>query len=198
MFQPKLDLVDITLRKQIFKEALELGARKTSTKYYEQVGMSFIGLYTRLKKYVISQKGEMKAITQGTGRPYQFGKQKEEKKEKKLSTEEIELLDRLGKGTVGIEEMSNLIAVRVFEKMLKYPDDFRFLDFFRAQLLKLKEQESKNKEKWGNELLSKMFAGKLPPPVCPTCGHNFMETEIVKGEIIDLDNDEPLRITESV
>jgi len=196
MFTPKLDLVDQNLKMQIFKEALEIGATEATKKYHQQIGMSYIGLYTRLKKYVNSQNAEIKEMTTPGRRWEKPGKQNE-KVEKKLSKDELELLDRLGKGTVGITEMSNLIAVRVFEKMLKNPDDFRFLDFFRTQLLKIKETEAKNKEKWGNELLEKMFAGKLPPPICPKCGENFMETEVSEGELIDLENNESLRLTES-
>lgn len=94
---------------------------------------------------------------------------------KDLTLEEKQLLERLEKGEVSTDEVSRVVAVKVFEKMLKNPDDFRFIDFFRTELLKIKQQETQTKEKWGNELLARMFSGKLPEPNCPNCGTRFIE-----------------------
>lgn len=195
MFAPKLNLIDPEKRKEIFKSSLDIGAYQTAEKYYQEIGMSKLGLYQRLKKYVSSFNSENNEMTT-TG--YK-GKEKFVKKERKLTADELEYLERLSKGTVSTDEMGRFVAVRVFEKMLKNPDDFKFLDFFRVQLLNLKEQESKNKEKWGNELLARMFAGKLPPTECPKCGYKYMETEVVQGELVELEGvDESIRPTESV
>ena len=78
---------------------------------------------------------------------------------KALTHQEQELLKKLEKGEVGIDEMSRIVAVKVFKKMLKNPDDFRFIDFFRTELLKIKAEE----------LLMRVFAGNPPPLICPHC-----------------------------
>jgi len=206
MFTPKYSLLDPLLRVKIEQEAAAYGARVTATKYHEQVGMSFIGLYTRLQKAVQRSTASETAFQQSLkpGRkkslnpaPVKMGRWgKPVKEEKELTAEEEALLDRIEQGKVGIDEMRTLIARRVFEKMLKNPDDFKFLDFFRVELLKAKQEENKIKESWAKELIGKMFAGKLPPRECPQCGYNF-SSETEDGEILD-EPDQSLRLTDSV
>lgn len=99
---------------------------------------------------------------------------------RELTEAENILLDRLARGEVSLEETSKIVAVKVFEKILKNPDDPsitpKLRDFISLHMVKIKEEENKTKEMWGNELLTRMFAGRLPPPVCPDCGKNFMES----------------------
>lgn len=102
---------------------------------------------------------------------------------KELTQEEKDLLKRFEKGEVALDEISKIVAVKVFEKMLKNPDDFRFIDFFRTELLKIKQEETQIKDQWAKELIGRFFAGKLPPPKCPDCGHNFMETITTEASI---------------
>lgn len=92
---------------------------------------------------------------------------------KELTEAEKILLDRLSRGEATLEETSRVVAVKVFEKMLKNPDDFKFIDFFRAELLRLKQEETEIKESWGKEIIARLFAGKLPPPICPDCGYDY-------------------------
>lgn len=100
---------------------------------------------------------------------------------KKLTQQEDELLGKLEKGEVGIDEMSRIVAVKVFDKMLKNPDDFRFIDFFRTELLKLKAEENKVKDDWSKEIIARMFSGHLPPRECPHCGKNVLNTHTLSS-----------------
>jgi hypothetical protein len=92
---------------------------------------------------------------------------------KELSTEEIKLLERIKKGEMQLDEISKIVASKVFEKMLKNPNDWHYLDFFRTELLKMKQEENQMKENWAKELVNRMFMGKLPPQYCPKCGYDF-------------------------
>lgn len=100
---------------------------------------------------------------------------------KQLTADEKDLLNRMSKGEVSFEEVSRIVAVKVFEKMLKNPDDFRYIDFFRTELLKIKQEETQIKDAWAKELIARMFSGKLPPSKCVNCGYSFMETKIEKS-----------------
>ncbi len=88
---------------------------------------------------------------------------------KALTQQEQEFLKKLEGGEVSLEQASRLVAVKVFKKMLQYPDDFRFIDFFRTELLKIKAEENKMNDNWGKELVMRVFAGKPPPLICPHC-----------------------------
>lgn len=94
---------------------------------------------------------------------------------KDLTADEKELLKRLAKGEVSFEEVSRIVAVKVFEKMLKNPNDFRYIDFFRTELLKIKQEEAQIKDVWAKELIGRFFAGKLPPQNCSNCGEKIIE-----------------------
>lgn len=92
-----------------------------------------------------------------------------------LSEEEIDLLLRFKEGKVTLDEASRIVATKVFEKILKNPEDVKFIDFFRAELLKIKQQEVTDRNSWAMELVNRMFAGELPPRNCTKCGHPFIE-----------------------
>lgn len=101
------------------------------------------------------------------------GHRKHIKVQKELTLEEKDLLNRFEKGDVSLDEISRVIARRVFERMLHNPDDFRFIDFFRAELLRMKKEESEIKDAWAREIINRMFSGHLPPReiTCEKCGH---------------------------
>lgn len=102
---------------------------------------------------------------------------------KELTLEEKDLLARLSKGEVSFEEVSRVVAVKVFEKMLKNPDDFQYIDFFRTELLKIKQEETSIKETWAKELIGRTFAGKLPLRDCPNCGHSLLPEGNTIGDL---------------
>lgn len=104
--------------------------------------------------------------------------------ERELTDDENKLLDKLEKGEIGIKEMSGIVARKVFEKMLKNPDSFKFIDFFRSELLRQKEEETKIKDNHAREIINRFFAGKLPARYCPNCGHDMMP-DIVDAESIN-------------
>ena len=84
-----------------------------------------------------------------------------------------------------------MVAVKVFEKMLKYPDDFKFYDFYQSQMLQLKKEEQQSKTTMAMELINRLFNGQLPPTHCPNCGHEVIKMETVvsleEGEVVDND-----------
>ena len=141
--------------------------------YYAKTGMTKAGLYRRLARML---KNELAPNSKTTRRAA------------KLSKEEREFLQELRNGTKGVEDIARLVAVKVFEKMLKYPDDFKFYDFYQSQLLKLKKEEQANKKTVMETLINQMFAGQLPPTHCPKCGTEIIHIseihEIEEGEII--------------
>lgn len=102
------------------------------------------------------------------------------RKVKDLSPQEVSFLRRLQSGEVDLEEASREVAVRVFENILRNPHDVRFIDFFRAEELRIRQKENQIKNQWSKEIIARLFANKLPPPYCPHCGKatNKDENEI--------------------
>ncbi len=173
---------------QIIFEARTKGTTITSRKYAEEVGLNEaafrVFLVRKMKpkeKEPIAEEPQLVSETKLGRIPKPKVKIVDKtKKIKSLSKEENDMLARLEAGTSGIDEMSRMVAVRVFKRMLQNPDDFRFIDFFRAELLRQKEQETKLKYKWTNELMARMFAGQLPPKICPNCGMHLVK-EVIEG-----------------
>lgn len=166
------------------KEKIEAFAKKyniykASQKFCKEAGMAENSLYRTLRKRL--DHTPVHASKQG----YNF------KRATKLTDEEKEFLKDLREGTKGVEDIARLVAVKVFEKMLKYPDDFKFYDFYQAQMLKLKKEEQANKNTLAMELINRMFGGQLPPTHCPNCGTEVIKisqaTELQEGEIIKND-----------
>lgn len=166
VFESKFSKLSPEFLEQLGQIVKEIGIHKTAQQYYEKAGMSFIGFYRQLTSK-FGNKDKLVPL----GKPFKktkpdFGK----KRSKTLTSEEEMFLENLGAGTVSLEDASKMVAVRVFRKMLENPDDVKFIDFFRTELLRLKQDENKVKETWGKEVIARMFAGKLPPSVCPRCG----------------------------
>lgn len=181
MPEPIYNTLTSELRSEIEKAVAEIGAYATAQKYHKQTKMSFWGLYNNLKKKREKGMIQEKGVRRLGGKPI--------KKAKKLSPEEKLFLEDLKSGKKDISEISRLVAVRVFEKMLKYPDDFKFYDFYQAQLLQLKKEEQQNKTSIAMELINRLFAGQLPPTHCPKCGTEIIhlpETHILEeAQIIE-------------
>lgn len=181
MPEPIYKTLPKALREEIETAVKEKGAYNTAQKYAGKAGMSFWGLYNNLKKKIskgkIEGKGGVKVVQ---GKPV--------RKPQRLSDSEKEFLEDLKSGKKDISEISRLVAVKVFEKMLKYPDDFKFYDFYQSQLLKLKQEEAKSKNTLAMELINRLFAGKLPPTHCPNCNTEIIKLETVaaieEGEIV--------------
>src|SRR3990172_9118005 len=183
MPKPIYQALPVTLREEIEKSVKEIGAFATASKYAEKAGMSFWGLYHNLNKKVKSG-----AIVTDSGRTVAQNNFKPVKKPQKLSDEEKVFLEDLKSGKKDISEISRMVAVKVFEKMLRFPDDFKFYDFYQAQLLQLKQEEAKSKNTIAMELINRLFAGKLPPTHCPNCGTEIIKIETVaaieEGELV--------------
>src|SRR3989344_6311122 len=94
-----------------------------------------------------------------------------------LTAEEMTFLGRLQRGEVGLDEASRVVAVRVFENMLRNPHDVKFIDFFRVEYLRMKQEENRVKDQWSKEVIARFFAGKLPNAVCSHCGKSTVESE---------------------
>ena len=149
----------------------EIGAYATARKYHERANMSLQAFYRQLGINFGGKKVKPKFNSKG--------------KQIRTLTEEEELfLKKLEKGEVSLAEASKLVAAKVFRKMLEYPDDVKFIDFFRTELLKLKESENKVKETWSKEIIARMFAGHLPPQICPHCGKSTVKDSpvMIQGE----------------
>lgn len=92
---------------------------------------------------------------------------------KELTEEEKLFLNRIQSGEAGIEEISRIVAARVLENILLNPDDVRFVDFYRSQLLLMNEEKQRTQDAWAKEVICRMFSGHLPPKdiTCLRCGH---------------------------
>lgn len=186
MPKPIYSTLSKELTDKIEASVKEVGLYATAQKYYQEAGMSFPGLYHNLKKQ--RDRGDIEERNSRVRPNYMA---KPVKKAKKLSSEERQFLEDLKTGKKDISEISRLVAVRVFEKMLKYPDDFKFFDFYQAELLKLKKEEQQSKNTLAMELINRLFSGQLPPTHCPKCGteiihlpeaHALEEAEIIKND----------------
>lgn len=177
----------IALREEIEKSVPEIGIAATAKKYHVQAKMKYWGLYNHLKHKV--DKGIIQVTPAGNEkipRRVVAGR-----KPQKLSEEEKIFLEDLKSGKKDISEISKLVAVKVFEKMLKFPDDFKFYDFYQAQILQLKQEEAKSKNTLAMELINRLFNGSLPPTHCPACGHEIIKLETIhaieEGEVVEND-----------
>lgn len=183
MPKPIYNTLSIALREEIEGSVKKIGLYATATKYAPKAGMSFWGLYNNLKKKVSAGRV---ATKDGVKSP--FVRKKPVKRAQKLTEEENIFLEDLRSGKKDLSEISRLVAVKVFEKMLKYPDDFKFYDFYQSQLLKLKQDEAKSKNTMAMELINRLFNGTLPPTHCPKCGTEIIKiqtvTAIEEGEVI--------------
>ena len=107
-------------------------------------------------------------------------------KKTKLSKQEKEFLRRLETGEASLAETSKFVAVRVFTQMLKNPDQFKFFTYFQTKFLELKQEETQLKDQRMSELVSRLFAGKLPPQSCPKCGaHLYGKTTVIEATTVD-------------
>ena len=186
MFTNKFDLLSSDFKESLKHIIEEIGIYATANKYHKQANMSYSAFYRQLKNNFGTpkiKKEKTKFNSKG-------------KEAKLLSEAEEKFLAKLEKGEVSLADASKLVATKVFRKMLEYPDDVKFIDFFRTELLKLKQDENKVKETWSKELIARMFAGHLPPNICPHCGKSTVTdspalTEgktIYDADIIDKDS----------
>lgn len=164
-FTPKFELIPQELKNRIILRARQTSPSQAATEFHIESKMSKKGLEYQIRKLIVPEKKE--EVISGKGR------QKPERVAKELSPEELDLLERLKRGEAGISDVSGVVAAKVFEKMLQFPDDFRFIDFFRTELLRQKNEENQIRDRWAREIVNRMFAGKLPPRehTCSKCGH---------------------------
>jgi hypothetical protein len=180
---PKFNLLPTPLQEEIYTMAREKGAWATSLFYASKISMNQVYLSLKLKKYLKNLEGESLPTTTSSSKPIP---KPWEKPVKKLTKAEEAFLDGIKKGSIPLEEASKVIASMVFEKMLRNPEDIRFIDFFRTELLKLKQQESQDRNNLALEMINRMFSGNLPPKICPKCGYElYQETKMIEGEVVD-------------
>lgn len=186
------------LKLKVLSMARNEGAYKASKHFEKETGMSWNGLYRRLQKELERNAKKMPVAEssrlpgQADYTPFQKGQRqaanaRKKETEVKLSKDEKKLIRDLKDGKASLEDASRLVAVKVFEKMFKNPDNVKFLDFFRVELLKIKKMEAETKKTWAMQLVSRMFGGaELPPPVCPKCNHELVPggATVLEGEII--------------
>lgn len=164
-FAPKWALLSKVKQGEIYAHAVAEGAVAAARLYATEVNMNEKALEARLRKYL-----------KQTGRLEGYAKKDENEKPKTVLTKQEKLLLKgLSEGTMGLEEASKVVAVKVFEKMLSNPDDFKYVDFFRTELLKIKQQENTDRNTWATELMHRMFSGHLPPRNCPKCGYEIIK-----------------------
>ena len=184
MIIPLFSKLDKGLQDEILLHARIKGAGYAAKVYAEKAGMKEKSLYVLLARRLKTEKPipePEKPVAEKID-----GRRKAKEPERELTAEEEALLEKLEKGEVGLTEMSRLVAKQVFTKMLRNPNDFKFIDFFRTELLRQKDEENKIKDKWAGELINRMFAGKLPPRICPHCGTDLVpDSPLLTGTVIE-------------
>lgn len=181
-FQPKFKLLPVELQNEIIAFGEKHGRRAAAAEYEKKSGMTFSSLHQWLQK----NQGVAAEAQVGFSNPsYNSGGRGGKVKLKvKMSKEEADFVTRLEKGEASLEEGSKILAAKVFRKIFEHPDDVKFIDLFRTELLKIKKDENKTKEQFNQELLMRLFAGKMPSSVCPNCGHSLFQ-QTLDGEIED-------------
>ena len=192
-FAPKFDLLPEEKREEIYQAALDMGAWETSKRYAQETGMNQNYLFKKLAKYL-----KKEALVTIEEPKTDSGEGQVEGAEKKLSREEKRFLEGLRSGKIGLEEASKRVSAMVFEKIIKNPGDVKFIDFFRTELLKIKQTEVTDRNNWAMEMINRLFAGKLPPRFCPKCGNDLIpaldEVPKIEGQVVN----ESLRASENI
>lgn len=178
----QFDEIEDGKKAEILQHAEEYGDWQTAVRYGREVGMSsrqlfgFLQRQNKVKEPLVGRK-----------------KEKEVPESRELDEEEKLFIERVKAGDVGLDEASRKVAALVFKKMLENPSDVRFGDFFKVEFLKIKQTEVQDKKNAATDMIHAMFGGKLPPKICPKCGHHlFTESitavkpvEAIEGEIVD-------------
>lgn len=92
-----------------------------------------------------------------------------------LSDDQREFIEDLKTGKKDIEDVSKYMLATWFENVLKNPGLVKSIDAFRAEMVKLKKQENKDRKNQAMILVSMMFNGQIPPAVCPNCGERLYD-----------------------
>ena len=95
--------------------------------------------------------------------------------EEPLTQDELDFLERVGKGEVSLEETTRVVAKKAFEKILKNPNSIKVENWLQSELLKIKKSEFESQNNWRMELIDRMWLGQLPPQICPKCSHNWYQ-----------------------
>lgn len=188
----KFGLLPDYKQQEVIQRALDEGSITASKEFYLEIGMVQQSLKQRLDR-------ELKKTSLTTTKPTSsLPAVKEDSKtsglkknQRELSKEEKLFLQRMEEGKVTFDEASRIVATKVFTNMLRNPDDFKYVDFFRTELLKIKQQESVDKNTWMIQIINRFFAGKLPPKNCPKCGFHLFEAAepralpVMEGELVE-------------
>lgn len=179
--QPKFKALPVALQNEIIAFGEKFGRKVAAAEYHSKANMTMSSLHQWLQKNQ-GQPSDEQAGNEGSS--YSGGGRGKVKLKVKMSKEEKDFVERLEKGEASLEEGSKILAAKVFRKIFEHPDDVKFIDLFRTELLKLKKDENKNKEQFNQELLMRLFAGKVPASTCPNCGHSLFQ-QALDGEIED-------------
>lgn len=186
--------VDPKLWQELLDESNKSGAFAASKKFARPLGFSQNYLYRKLlrigrnahvKEDLVdpnSEDPEDKISRQVRARARA---RKDAYDEIVLTKKERRLISDIAEGKVDLETASRVIAAKAFEKLLKFPDSASFTSFIQSELLKLKQKELTDKNTWAMELINRMFAGELPPRVCPNCGQVLVKLEELHSEVIE-------------
>jgi hypothetical protein len=199
-------VVEPKLWESVLEYAREHGAYEASKRYAEETKFNQNYLYRKLVRLVGTGRTDIGEETEvdvsggekGTGRNRRMSPEeilanaKAKAQSRKYAYEGIELTKKekklirdIADGTVDMETASRVIAAKAFEKLLKYPDSASFTSFIQSELLKLKRQELTDKNTWAMELVNRMFAGELPPRICPKCGEVLVKLPELVGEVVE-------------
>lgn len=168
----KWNILPNDLRRKIIDEARTTSAMNASKKYYK---------FTELSAQML-QRHILMILNPAKWDPVE--RKKLEKENREFSSEEKEFLEKIERGEMDMDLMRGKVARMAFERVLRNPDQVKFIDFIRTEILNSKQEEIKASKSWGKEIIARLFAGKLPPRNCPNCNYSLvlLGEEVVEDE----------------
>lgn len=171
-------------KEEIFKEARGSTPFLAAKKYSEEIGLSEQSIVGHIKKHMrIAKIGKVSP----RGNP-------KDSSSRDLTDHEQNFIQDLREGRKDAEDVSRYILANYMENVFRNPELIKSIDAFRAEMLKLKKQEQKDRQSQAMVLVSMMFNGQIPPAHCPRCGFqlysidsksSLISADVVEGEVED-------------
>lgn len=159
------------VRGDIYQLAKDVNPTHAAKQYESKIGLSWQSILIHIKKH---QRNET-VVAYSPRR----GKMdvKDTSKTRDLDVYEKQFIEDLRTGAKDSEDIARYILANYMENVFRNPELIKSIDAFRAEMLKLKKQEQKDRQSQAMVLVSMMFNGQVPPPHCPKCGMQLYSIE---------------------
>ena len=178
LYGGKFDIFPDEVKPLLLRDLKRLGAGKTSSLHFENLGWKRMNLYLLLKRlekkiedgtYVDTTQDELPSTPQPNDG---------------LTEEDLILLERFKDKKLGFDEMHRELAIRAFKKILQNPKEVKVRDWLQSELISIKKDEMSKQSDAMKAFVDGLFSGFIPPENCPNCG-----TQIVFRKEVDVNAD---------